>query len=133
MTNAEKYKELETKKLAEMTNEEIAEIMDKDIRYCKDCPCENSCKMDKPCTEYYLDWLGKEAEKKTFESLKRGDKFVYFSFGEKSQPYMKISNVILEDSVINKVLGEQRYNAINVESGWLRRFDDNEEVEKIND
>lgn len=133
MTNAEKYKELETKKVAKMTNEEIAEIMDKDIKYCKDCPCENSCTMDKTCKEYYLDWLDKEAEKETFGNLKRGDKFVFYCFGMKSQPYMKISNVILEDPLINKVLGEQRYNAVSVETGWLRRFDDNEEVEKIND
>lgn len=133
MTNAEKYKELETKKVAKMTNKEIAETMDKDIKYCKDCPCENYCELDKSCIEYYLDWLDKEAEKETFGSLKRGDKFVFHFCDVKSQPYMKISNVILEDSTINKVLGEQRYNAVNVESGWLRRFDDNEEVERIYD
>ena len=133
MTNAEKYKELEIKKVTAMTNEEIAETMDKDIIHCLDCPCEYLCKMDKSCKEYYLDWLDKEAEKETFGNLKRGDKFVFYCFGAKSQPYMKISNVILEDSLINKVLGEQKYNAVSVETGWLRRFEDNEEVEIIND
>lgn len=126
MTNAEKY-------LSTMTNEKLAEIMDKGIRNCADCPCLYFCKMDKTCAEYYLDWLNKEADKETFENLKRGDKFVFYCFGVKSQPYMKISNVILEDSTINKTLGEQRYNAVSVETGWLRRFEDNEEVEIIND